>query len=166
MNQIEMIDHYKREFKDVLSEAQDNRGYDVRAFFNLQGAKIGMPVKELLEWSATEHERLHSKTLDYLDVINQRPESSEESKSQVELISFFVDELKKVSQSHDLASDYVSNSFFKLQAAKIGMPTKEIFKWSNEEISRLHEKTLNYLDILNAKPQTKISGKDSTKPKL
>lgn len=66
-------------------------------------------------------------------------------KTQKELISYYVEQLKKVLASHGAESEYFTVAFFTLQGAKMGLPMDELFDWANAEAQRLHQVTLDKL---------------------
>ncbi|ENI4487328.1 hypothetical protein ABXZ88_003200 [Vibrio fluvialis] len=65
--------------------------------------------------------------------------------TQKDLIEHFETQFKKTVESHGLTSEYATNAFFNLQAAKMGKPLKEIYQWSLAETDRLHKITLDSL---------------------
>lgn len=65
-NQIELIEHYTKEFNKVVESHGLTSDYATNAFFVLQGAKMGKPLDKLFTWANSECERLHQITLDSL----------------------------------------------------------------------------------------------------
>jgi hypothetical protein len=63
--------------------------------------------------------------------------------NQIELISYYSDQLQKVLESHGAESDYFTVAFFNLQGAKMGIPLEELFDWANAEQQRLHQIALD-----------------------
>ncbi len=65
--------------------------------------------------------------------------------SQIELINYYSEDLKKTLASHGAVSEYFTVAFYKLQAAKMGLPLEELSNWSNDETKRLHQIALDKL---------------------
>lgn len=66
-------------------------------------------------------------------------------KTQIELISYYAELLKKVLASHGAESEHFTVAFFTLQGAKMGLTPEELFDWANAEAQRLHQITLDKL---------------------
>lgn len=64
---------------------------------------------------------------------------------QTQNIQHFSAQLTKVIASHGADSDYTAQAFFNLQAARMGIPLDEAFKWAESEMARLKAITLNRL---------------------
>jgi hypothetical protein len=67
------------------------------------------------------------------------------AKTQNELIEHYSDELGVVIELQGAASDHTTYAFFLLQAAKIGIPQKEMYKWATKKLEALHEEVLELL---------------------
>ena len=65
--------------------------------------------------------------------------------NQIQLIEYCSNQLTKVICSHGPESEYVTVAFFKLQAAKMGIPVSEMFIWANAESERLKKLALDAL---------------------
>ena len=71
-------------------------------------------------------------------------------KNQIELISYYTEQLKKVIESHGGDSDYSTHAFFTLQAAKLGLPIEGLNAWATTEMERLHQIALDRLNPVSS----------------
>lgn len=67
---------------------------------------------------------------------------AEQYMTQIEIIKYQSDQLVKCIESHGADSDYTAVAFYQLQAAKMGKPTTELYKWAEAEFERLKKITL------------------------
>jgi hypothetical protein len=65
--------------------------------------------------------------------------------NQKELIKHYSAELVKVISAHGAESDATVGAFYRLQAAKMGLPQAEMYKWALNKAEQLEEKTLAVL---------------------
>lgn len=64
--QIELIEYYSAQLKKVLISHGPESEHFVVVFYQLQGAKMGIPLNEMFDWANTEAERLKVIALDKL----------------------------------------------------------------------------------------------------
>tara|TARA_B110000467_G_C17877859_1_gene243234 strand:- start:322 stop:522 length:201 start_codon:yes stop_codon:yes gene_type:complete len=65
--------------------------------------------------------------------------------NQIELISYYTEQLKKVLVSNGADSEYFTVAFYHLQGAKMGLPLEELFNWASDEAKRLYQIRLDKL---------------------
>lgn len=63
--------------------------------------------------------------------------------TQIELIEYYSQQLKKVLVSHGAESEHFSMAFYKLQGAKLGLSVQALCAWADKETTRLHKKALS-----------------------
>ena len=63
--------------------------------------------------------------------------------NQIETINYLSQNLSKVIASHGADSDYSSQAFYQLQAAKMGLTGSAIYEWANSEMERLKQISLD-----------------------
>lgn len=66
MNQIERIEYYKKQFIKVVEAHGADSEYATSAFFDLQAAKMNMPLNDSFKWVEKECERLREITLEQI----------------------------------------------------------------------------------------------------
>ena len=62
--------------------------------------------------------------------------------NQKDLIKHYSAELIKVISAHGAESEYTVGAFYRLQAAKMGIPQSEMYKWALTKADQLQEETL------------------------
>ncbi len=66
MTHIEKIAYHKQQLAKALESHGAESEHFVCAFYQLQGAKMGMPESKLFKWALAETERLSQISLDQL----------------------------------------------------------------------------------------------------
>lgn len=64
MNHIERIAHFSKNVTKVIASHGVESGYATYAFYQLQAAKMGMPLEKINAWAEEEMARLKAITLE------------------------------------------------------------------------------------------------------
>ncbi len=74
------------------------------------------------------------------------------SDSHIERLKYQSEQFKKVLESREPESEYVTFAFYQLHGAKMGLDYGEIDTWAQSEMERLKQITLDNLPAYKAKP--------------